>query len=242
MGSNPVDFSKFDPKAIAFGEPKANKHGGKYVPLMDVAGNQKRFEIVTPDMPMPFGLSAYRDKKNPDAPVECYFMEVSFRTMDTDPKVCAFYEKMKELDTHILEVIEKNSVAWLGQKYTVEELLKFVYTPIIQQNNPDYPPIMKTKAALKEDGKPYADFYDAKLKDIDIFQFEPRGCVVRLALRADSLWIASKKMGLKWRVLQAQLVERPQRRGAFFSARAEEEDDRELLGMDDGEDSDPELK
>ena len=242
----PVYFREFSPAAVSFGEPKANQHGGKYVPLMDANGAQKRFEIITPVMHMPFGLSAFRDKKNLDAPAESYLMEVAFRNMDTDTEVRAFYEKMKEFDAHILDAMEKNSMAWLSTAYKVDELLKFVYTPIVQQNNPDYPPNMKPKVALKPDengkptGTPYATFYDAKEKEIDIKEFEPRGCLVRLAIRADSIWIASKTAGLKWRVLQAQLVERPPARGSFFPAVAEP-NDHELLTMECGDDSDPDL-
>jgi hypothetical protein len=242
-----IMHTKFDPKAIFFGAPKKNSQGGTFVPLVDATGNPKRFEVQTPVMHMPFGLNTYRkDAKDPKSDIQAYYIEVSFRGMDSDEGMASFHQKMKALDAHVLDASMKNSTAWFGRQKS-KETLEDNYSAIVRQKKEQYPPIMKTKVTLGRDGNPIATFFDdakPSPQQISVHDLAPPGCRVRLILSMDSVWFVNNTFGVTWRVSQCQLAGKPNRMEGFClfddaTDAPNEDDDRALVGADD--DSDAEL-
>lgn len=125
-----IPASKFESAAVRFGAVEKNKMGGKFVPIVDENGQKYRLTIQTPALALPFGISAYRER--PEADVSSYSIDVSFRGMETDPKIAEFLERMKSFDEHMLVSAAKHSKEWYGGKQKSKEILEDSYRRLVK--------------------------------------------------------------------------------------------------------------
>lgn len=224
--SGVVLYSAFHPSGIHFGPVDRNRNGGKYVPLTTADGAKKRFTIQTPPLSMPFGISAFREK--PDAEVQSYSIDVSFRNTDTDPRVAEFLRKMEEVDVRMLEASVQNSKAWFG-KVKSKDTLEDNYRKLIKAHpQGKYPPVMKIKIPL-QNGQVSSMFFDESKKPVDI-DYLTKGTTIKLILEMDRVWFVNNTFGVTWRAMQGAVVSRPSRMDTY-SMIDEDVDDATLLGL-----------
>ena len=204
---SPVFTAKtFEPSTIGFGAVEKNKMGGRFVPLTDSNGAKTRITIQTPTMALPFGISGYRER--PDAEPLSYSADLSFRDMDTDENVKTFYNKIKELDVHLLQTAAAKSVEWFGKKKSAE-LLADTYRPLTKADpNGKYADNMKFKIAMLN-GSPNVRVFDVDKEAITIDDV-PRGSKVKIIAEIASVWfVGNTTWGITFRAAQILVVSKP---------------------------------
>ena len=203
----PVFTAKsFEPSTIGFGQIEKNKLGGKFIPLTDANGAKTRFQIQTPTMHLPFGISAYRER--PDAEPLSYSADLSFRDMDTDENVATFYNKVKALDAHLLQTAVENSVTWFGKQKS-RELLEDTYRKLTKSDpSGKYADNMKFKIAV-QNGAANVRVFDTDKTPITIDDV-PRGSKVKIIAEIASVWfVGNTTWGITFRAAQILVVSKP---------------------------------
>lgn len=225
--SGVVLYSAFHPSSVHFGAVDRNRNGGKFVPLTGPDGMKKRITIQTPVVAMPFGVSAYREK--PDGEVQSYSIDVSFRNVESDPKLAEFLAKMRELDGRMLEASVANSKEWFGKQKS-KDTLEDNYRKLIK-DHPEgkYPPVMKIKIPI-QNGQVACMFFDENRQPVPI-DYLTKGCTIKLIMEMDRVWFVNNTYGLSWRALQGAVVSRPSRMDTY-SMLDDDESDEALLGLD----------
>lgn len=202
-----VMSSNFDPHAVTFGPVEKNKKGGKVVYIGFGAGGKERIVIQTPSMLMPFGVTPYQE--TPGGDIQSYSVDVSFRTADVDPKVAEFQQKIQTLDDVLISTATEHSQEWFGKKMTKDLVAEF-YRKLINDKNPQYPPVLKVKVGVGLNGEPAAQFYDESRNSVPI-SYLGKGCTVKLICEVGSVWFVNKTFGATFRLVQAAVVSKPRR-------------------------------
>lgn len=207
-----IPASKFMSTAARFGAVEKNKMGGKFVPIVDENGQKFRLTIQTPALALPFGISAYRER--PDADVSSYSIDVSFRGLDTDPKIASFLERMREFDEHMLDSAVLHSKEWYGGKQKSREVLEDSYRRLVKEHpEGKYAPVMKIKIPMLN-GKPNCSFFDVDRSSIGVEDI-PKGAVVKVICEVTQVWFVGSTWGVTWRALQVLVTSKPDRLGEF---------------------------
>lgn len=222
-------YNAFSPTGIRFGAPDRNRNGGKFVPLLDASGAKKRITIQTPTLSMPFGVSAYREK--PEAEVQSYSIDVSFRNVDTDPRLAEFLDKMRQVDAHMLASSVSASKEWFGKQKS-KDTLEDNYRKLVKDHPENkYPPIMKIKIPI-QNGQVACSFFDETRQPVPV-DYLVKGTTVKLILEMDRVWFVNNTFGVTWRALQGAVVSRPSRMDKW--SMLDDETDEALLGIVDDE-------
>ena len=248
MSSNIVPPASFDTTQITFRAPKILDSGGKQV-YLDYEG--RPLLTQTASMPLPYGLNTY-DKAGPTT----YSVDLSFRGMETDPKVKSFYDMMVAFDELLIEAGIKNSQAWFKMPNASREVIKAFYTPSVKvsldkDGKPKpYPPTFKVKLP-KKNGTFETAFYDTEKRPYEgvaVEELMVKGARGVFLLKCTGLWFAGSKFGASWKAVQVKMDSVPQyglgrgcailddddapavkRQPARPSAAAEEEDDEDVV-------------
>jgi hypothetical protein len=158
-------------------------------------------------MALPFGISGYRDR--PDAEPLSYSADLSFRDMETDDNVATFYNKIKALDSHLLDAAVEKSVEWFGKKKS-RELLEDTYRPLTKVDAAGkFAPNMKFKIAMSN-GVPNVRVFDTDKTPITIDDV-PRGSKVKIIAELASVWMVGggTQWGVTFRAAQILVVSKP---------------------------------
>ena len=208
---------KFEPSAIQFAPIERNKLGGKYVPLANANG-KCRITLQTPTMSLPFGVSTYSEK--PDLPPTSYSVDLSFRGYETDENVLTLYNKLRELDAHLIDAAYANSVEWFGKQKS-RELLADTYRPLTKEDpTGKYAPVWKIKIPMVDDRatgykKPSVDVFDTNRNKIELEQIK-KGSSIKVICEVASVWFVSNtQWGISFRAVQILVVSQPSRMTDF---------------------------
>lgn len=219
-------YTAFQPTDVQFGPIDRNRNGGKFVPIVNADGSKRRITIQTPPLSMPFGVSAYREK--PEGEIQSYSIDISFRNLDTDPKVVEFLDKMRQMDARMLEASVANSKDWFGKQKSIDTLEDNYRRLVKDHAENKYPPVMKVKVPLSN-GTPSALFFDENRAPVPI-EYLTKGCSIKLILEMDRVWFVNNTFGVTWRALQGAVVSRPSRMDTY-SMIEDDESDEALLGL-----------
>jgi hypothetical protein len=193
----------FDPKAITFGPVEKNKKGGKVVYIGLGPNGKGRVSIQTPVMVMPFGVTPYQE--TPGGDIQSYSVDVSFR--GDDPKIKDFQTKIEELDELLITTATANAEAWFGKPMT-RELVSEFYRKLLNNRNPQYPPVLRTKVGVGFNGEVTAQFYDESRNPVSI-EYLSKGSTVKMICEVSSIWFVNKTFGATFRLVQAAVVSKP---------------------------------
>ena len=144
------------------------------------------FAIQTPKMPAPFGISNNQDipnmKKKPDLK---YFLNLSFKNEESNPKIQMFKQKIKEIEERIRKLfLEQFADKMLPldpddstEKHT-DKTLKRMFTSSIKKgkakNDTDiYPDTFRISISVNKENKPDANFYGTELGPDGLPQLQP---------------------------------------------------------------------
>jgi hypothetical protein len=200
--------------SIGFDEVKKNAVGGNIV-YLNYNGKQKLC-LQTPWMFAPFGISEFVDEKTGPK----YSLDVSFKGLDSDPKIKTFHDKMKELDEKILEQGVNSSKQWFGKimkKVVLEELFRPVVKPA--KDPEKYSPTIKFKIMNVNQ----VEIYDTDKNKLTMDQIVS-GSQVQAIIECASVWFVNKTFGVTWKLVQLQL-KKPDRIAGFSFAQEEEDEE-----------------
>ena len=206
-----VKGKNIDTNAITFSVPKSLDNGAK---LVYVNYNQGRFSVQTPWMTMPWKMGAYTDGEYPK-----YSIDLSFKGMDENPELKAFYDKFKALEQTIIDGGLEHSVAWFKKNIKSREGVSEKFGPIIKESRdketgePDgkWPAVMKLKMPCRDgvweckvsnkDGTPYKiNDSENPVNCEDLFVKNTR---VRAIITCVGLWVASGNYMCQWKLSKA---------------------------------------
>ena len=189
--------SEFAPKDdVKFSPMQKTARGSKIVYANGRNGGKVRLQ--TPVMGAPFGVSKFDDTQTGNS---SYSLDLSFRDMETDPKIATFLDTCRAFDEYVLEVAVNNSVDWFGKQMSKEIVQEFYRSMVRDPANDKYKPTIRLKIS------PYTEFYDEDHNRVDL-EYVTKSSQVRCIVEV-STWFVNKSFGVSLRILQAQVVSRP---------------------------------
>ena len=226
-----VKSDKFNCKQVEYSDPKKLGHGGQAI-YLNYEGNP--LILQTPKMGMPWGMGKY------DGDVPKYSLDLSFKGMDNNESLQAFYNALNQLDEKLVEDGVKNSMSWFKKKKQTREVCKALFAPQIKvskdknSGEPDgkYPPTMKVKVPWR-DGKFDCDAYNSKRELIteDLSSVLVKGTQVQALIQCVGIWFAGGKYGCSWKVVQMKVTPPAGIHG--YSFLDDSEDEEVVEGSDD---------
>ena len=207
--------TNFKPADIKVGGVEKTKKGGKIVYLSNQDGS--RILLQTPAMPLPFGLTPYEVGGD----IQSYSLDLSFRNADTDPKVQAFLDMVKGLDTFLVDLATERSEEWFGKKQSRELVAEFYRRVLNDKRAGEYPPTVKTKVSVNAMGEPTAQFFDEERQPTTIDHLT-KGSSIKTIVELSSVWFVNKTYGVTFRVSQAQVVYKPSAIGTAYAFQADD--------------------
>jgi hypothetical protein len=189
--------SEFNASSVVFSKLRKNKNGGKTVYLN--GGDNKKLYLQLPFMRSPYGLSAFTDEGTGRT---SYSLDLSF---DSDnAEAMELHDKLKELDSLIVETVAKNSKEWLGKEFNVAVLREALYKPLVRPGKEPYPSTIKLKIATKPDGSFVPEAYNMQKEQVTLDTIE-KGQKVMAIVDVSSIWFIDNKFGVTVRLQQTLL-------------------------------------
>lgn len=203
-------YSAFNASDLKFGPLEKNKKGGKMVSLYTAApdGSKKRIMLQTPVVAVPFGVTPYQEVGTGE--LQSYSIDISFRNLETDPRIADFLARMRNLDDVLLDAAVANSKEWFGKAMSKDVVKEFIRKLVKDPTNKQYPPVMKIKVPV-QNGEPTSQFYDENRQPVGI-DYIIKGSTIKMILELNpSVWFVNKNFGVTFKLLQAAVVTRPRR-------------------------------
>ncbi len=205
-----VTAKDFTTEKITVTEPQAVKINGKTIgsknAWVNYAGNRLVMQTAR-EMVIPFGVSCY-DKVDPPK----FSIDFSFRNMDNNPEIKAFYDALVELDEYMIALGVKNCQQWFNKKLDESVIRSMLYKSSIKEakdkDGKSYPPSLKINLKRKTDKEGNdlgfgLDVVDAKRKPVptgDIQKGWGKGSTVTALLECGGMWLSTVGYGLSWRI------------------------------------------
>jgi hypothetical protein len=209
-----VDVSKFryaDIKTLASGSRSIYVNYGA-----------QKLRIQTPVMYMPYGIGeGYEDKtiKNPEVKKNVdkkYDLTISFKGFDENAKIKMFLDKMREIETEIIDKAFENREPWFRDDYDGNKaFVSRMFSPMIKiDKDPKtgktvgkYPPTLRVK--IPYDGvndKFNFDTFDMENNEtvFNDIMGKLKGGRTQLIIELTGIWIAGGKFGCTWKVISAK--------------------------------------
>lgn len=200
--SSVILYKKFDASMLTCGELTKNKSGGNQVSLM-YGGNRQRIVLQTPQLATPFGVSEYVPDNGPIK----YSLDASFKGIDTDKRLAAFFKTINQIDERMIDLAVENSTTWFGKnmsKKVVEELYRPLIKPSKQPEK--YAPTIKFK--IRNDPSQSIEVFDTNRDHFDMREFQS-GSTVKCIADFAPVWFVNKQFGLTMTLIQMEIVSPP---------------------------------
>jgi hypothetical protein len=155
-------------------------------------------------------------KKTEEAQAKRYDLNVSFRGMDSTPKLQELYDKMREIENRVIDEAFENRQVWLRDDYDgVKAFVAKLFTPIVKHDKNKetgkienkYPPTMKIKVPYDEK----TDTFNFECSDMDGADLDFKSCMAKLKgakakliIQFGGIWFAGGRYGCSWRIIRAK--------------------------------------
>jgi hypothetical protein len=228
---NITRVSQFDEKNVNYSDVRVNSFGGKSI-YLNYLESKRSLVLQTPQMVMPYNVGEFQpldSSGNPDGNKK-YTMNLSFRSMEDDPKVKLFYEKITALDDKLVTDAVKNSLPWFKANHK-REVINALYSPTVKvskdretgEADGKYPPTIKIKLPTRDD-KFMCEVYNSKREEVDLLETLGKGAQVKALIQCTGVWFAGGKFGLSWKVVQMKVVPSKKIKGYSFIDESDDED------------------
>ena len=217
MSANNIttNFSEWNPSAIKYTVPKANKVGGKAITIINPTTNRS-LHITTPPM-MTWGISDFVDQNTQESDgkytISLNFPNSEYANVDTD----LFLKKMKDFEAQVIDDAVKNSESWWGESMS-KEILKHTFFPFLKYQKDKLtkkidmskPPSIRAKVTSYEGKWPNLEIYDTRSQLLfpcenpmtTPMEFVPKLSNVMCLLQCGGIWIGGKGWGITWKLVQ----------------------------------------
>lgn len=242
-----VPSDKLDINLISIGDIRANKAGGKTVPIK--YNGQNNLQIRVPRIFYPAGVVVRTDETGKSN----YSLLASLKGCDTYAKdrstdgseIGNFYNFLLDLQEKIIASAGSNSSKWFGKQRS-EAVLRETFKPILNQSvekvngewvpNGKYPPSLRMKISVW-DGKVSMSVCDPRDMEIAV---TPENIELVFAKRIEgrmvitpSIYVTGTGFGVTWRVTHAKVfpANRVTASQAFSDIREADAEDEEEVEM-----------
>lgn len=203
--ANPVvkNINAFDANTMTFSGLRKNAKGGKMVYVNVLGSNKTFFEM--PVLRAPFGLSSYTDQKSGSV---SYSLDVSLDDPDT-------VQKIRDIETRVLDHVVRNSEELLGRSYTEEVIKQALFKSCIRESKDGkYAPTLKLKV-MHNDGVFSVSAYDSNRTTVNVDVLQ-KGQRVKTIVDFNQIWIIDNKFGLSVRLKQVMMMPTTELNGCAF--------------------------
>jgi hypothetical protein len=199
-----VTVSSFDAKKLSVSDVKKLDNGSSQV-YINYDG--KRLRLQAPRMTVPYDAGDYKENKK-------YKVSFSFKGMDVNPKVAAYFKVLEAIDNFVIDQATKNAAKWFKMPGASRDVVSTIYTPSVKYaidsatgDRKDLPPTQSV--ALKTPKGAFdTEMYDNKNQSIEGLtpvEVLRRNAEVTPIVDATGIWIADKKFGLSWKLHQVRI-------------------------------------
>jgi hypothetical protein len=248
--SFPILPKNVDVSKLKYAEVKTLASGSKSIYVN--YGTQK-LRIQTPVMYMPYGIGeGFEDKSKKQVDVKKdkkYDITLSFKGYDENSKIQVFLDKMRELESEIIDKAFENREPWFkddfdGNKAFVARL----FSPIIKVDKDPktgkivgkYPPTIRVKVPYDEANDKFNfDSLDMENNEIDFHNIitKLKAGKAQLIIELTGIWIAGGKYGCTWKIVSGKFQLSMSNKMAFI-----EDSDTEKVSNDEEEEDDDDVE
>ena len=233
---------------LKFSEPKTLTNQSRTV-YVNYEGD--KLTIQTPLQRLPYGIGDWNETNNAgkkaEDSVKKYDLHVSFTDLESNPKMKSLLDKMRDIETRIVDEAYANRVSWLQDDYEgSKKLVEKLFVPIIKVDKDKdtkkvvgkYPPTMKLK--LPYDNRNDCFSFDAQTIDGEPIDFKDvmtnlKGSKARLIIQLSGLWFAGGRYGCTWKVVRGMFEVNNKKAQPQFIPDSDDEDEAEENDEDDAD-------
>jgi hypothetical protein len=215
-----VDWMSIDVnKDFAFGKPRKTGAGSTIIPFQVIDKSTGQYVPLihqTPQMPLPFGLSAGESSYRMDMSFSGVLQNEDGVYCGEDPVVFKYFEFIRSIDEMIVNSALKQSMDWFKKTLEREKVEDIMCKNTKASTQPTkYSPTFPTKLKTSE-GKGSmllkTEFYDDERNRIEVNNVEeivakvPKGSKVVSLLEAPYIWFSRQGFGLSFKVIQCLAI------------------------------------
>lgn len=219
--SSPILPKNIDITKLKYSEVKTLQSGAKSIYINYGAFGKLR--VQTPVLSLPYGLGeGFEDKnatvKAPPKPQneKKYDLTLSFKGIDENPKIKTFHDKIKELESKIIDDAFNNRQEWFKDDFDDNKaFVTKMYSPNIKIDKDKttgkpvgkYPPTFKIKVPFNHENCKFTfDSYDMENNEIEFESImkQLKGGSTQLIIELVGIWMAGSKFGCTWKVISGK--------------------------------------
>ena len=222
--SNSVKLAKnVSVNELEFEGPMKNSYGGKFA---RVKNNGRWLLIQTPEMSSPFGVNKWENVNGAGTTTASYSIEVSFNGIEEDDngepmdhKVRSFYDKVHEMEEHLIDHAKENCYEWFEQESVTRDVSKTLLRTSTRyskdkttgRESKKYPPRMKFNIPVYDGQLGYGcHIFDKDNQELttieDIQNYSSGKCQVVIIAKCDKVTFNGAKYGYKWMIQQMKVI------------------------------------
>lgn len=212
--SSPITSKDINVALFKYSEVKTLTSGAKSV-YINYGSNKLR--IQTPIMFLPYGVSEGFEDKKAEKKIEKkdkkYNLTLSFKGQDENPKIEVFLNKMKEIETKIINDAFENREPWFKDDFDGNRaFVSRLFSPIIKVDKDKntgkvigkYPPTINFKLPYDNENEKF-NFQSFNMDDNEPIDFSEialklKSGKAQLIVELNSIWFAGGKFGCTWKL------------------------------------------
>lgn len=212
--SSPIISKDINVALFKYSEVKTLTSGAKSV-YINYGSNKLR--IQTPIMFLPYGVSEGFEDKKAEKKIEKkdkkYNLTLSFKGQDENPKIEVFLNKMKEIETKIINDAFENREPWFKDDFDGNRaFVSRLFSPIIKVDKDKntgkvigkYPPTINFKLPYDNANEKF-NFQSFNMDDNEPIDFSEialklKSGKAQLIVELNSIWFAGGKFGCTWKL------------------------------------------
>lgn len=212
--SSPIAPKDINTNNFKYSEVKTLASGAKAVYINYGSG---KLRIQTPVMFLPYGVSEGFEDKKADKKVENkvkkYNLTLSFKGQDENPKIEVFLNKMKDIETKIINDAFDNREPWFKDDFDGNKaIVSRLFSPIIKVDKDKntgkvigkYPPTINFKLPYDTANEKF-NFQSFNMDDNEVIDFgeiagKLKSGKAQLIVELNSIWFAGGKFGCTWKM------------------------------------------
>jgi hypothetical protein len=246
--SFPILPKNVDVSKLKYSEIRTLASGSKSI---YVNYGAQKLRIQTPVMYMPYGIGeGYEDKSKPELKKNTekkYDLTISFKGHDENIKIQTFLDKMREIESEIIDKAFENREPWFKDDYDGNKAFVARLFSLMIKTDKDpktgkvvgkYPPTMRVKIPYDNANDKFNfDTFDMENNEIDFHTIltKLKGGKTQLIIELTGIWLAGGKYGCTWKVVSGKFQLSQNNRPKFI-----EDSDTEKVN-DDEEEEEEEL-
>ena len=248
--SSPILPKSVNVNSIKYSEVKLLKSGAKTVYTNYSTG---KLRIQTPVMYLPYGVNegGYEDKNAKPDPAKVekkdkkYDITLSFKGHEENSKIADFLNKVKEIETKIIDDAYEYRQAWFKDDFDNNKaILARLFSPNIKVDKDKttgkvvgkYPPTIRFKLPYDNENEKFNfNSYNMNGEAIDLLDIitKLKGGKAQLIVELNSIWFAGGKFGCTWKLITGKF-----QRSITNDVNFIEDSDTEKIKDDDEEEDD----